>query len=484
MRKRPKTLARFLIRKYLMTSLLLLSLTIIFMSVIQFFISGTNQIAAKLCAEEIVRPDYQNIDTQTLEDVGGWLEILDETNRVIYTKGDVQEKHKQYTQNQLLETEGLRAMLKKDIYQFGPISFEVNQEAPKYMATFASFIGDDGNHYLCVTKMPSRSIRGNFTPVFTNVRSATFFSIFGKIVLLLIPILFIFIFCLWRYSKSVREHIIAPNNILIDGFRSIRNGDYSKKIHLNAEYEYVEIEETFNHMAHQLKEAEELRKAYEKERQLIFANMAHDLRTPITTIKGSAKAVEDGLVSQEDLGQVMATILSKTDHMNELVNRLLIFSKLESPEYQLQLQPLDLSELLRQVILEQWECAEENGITFEIDLPEAPIEISGDSVELRRVFDNLISNSIHHNPAGTTVHVQLTASEDHVVFTITDDGSRIPKDLQPQLFDPFVSGDRSRSTKGGSGLGLAISKKIVEKHGGRISFKELSPHQKLFQVRL
>lgn len=86
--------------------------------------------------------------------------------------------------------------------------------------------------------------------------------------------------------------------------------------------------------------------------------MAHDLRTPLTTIQGTAKAVADGLVSDDKLTQTMETIMSKTAHMNELVNRLLIFSKLESPDYQLHCQNLDLVELIREVLLEQLDVAE------------------------------------------------------------------------------------------------------------------------------
>jgi signal transduction histidine kinase len=332
--------------------------------------------------------------------------------------------------------------------------------------------------------MPQKTIRGNFMLVFNRLYSATASANLKNIVLLLIPLLLIFIFCLKRYSKSVKEHLIAPNTVLINGLRTIKNGDYSKKIHMNAEYEYVEIEDSFNHMARQLEEAEQQRVLYEKERQLLFANMAHDLRTPITTIHGSAKAVADGLVSEDKLNQTMETIITKTNHMNELVNRLLVFSKLESPDYHLQQQKIDLSELLREVLLEHLDLAEKNQIDMIIDLTDDPLEIFGDPIELRRVFDNLIGNSIQHNSANTTVQIRLYPLNHQVILEIKDNGNPIPKELQEHLFEPFVSGDSSRTTKNGSGLGLAISKKIVEKHGGKISFVELNEHEKMFRVIL
>lgn len=482
--KKTKTLGRFLIKKYITTSLLLLVLGMTLTTILQFFISGSNGAAVYLCANEIVRSDYKSIDIKTLEDVGGWLEILDEENNVIYTKGKVKIKRSHYTQNQLLEMDALQSIMTQKIYRIGPITVEPSNQKPRYMATFAPFTGADGRSYICIAKMPQKSVRGSFMLVFDHIFSQTSVSMLKLLPYILIPLLLIFIFCLRRYSKTVKEHIIAPNTTLIDGLRSVKNGNYSKKIHMNAEYEYIEIEQSFNHMANQLKEAEEQRIFYEKERQLLFANMAHDLRTPITTIKGSAKAIADGLIKGEKLNQTMETILAKTDHMNELVNRLLIFAKLESPDYQLQIQKLDVSELVREVLLEHLDFSEQHGINLVFNLPEKPLVVSADAVELRRVFDNLIGNSIQHNSAGTTVQINLYDLGQQVFFEVIDNGDKIPRELQEYLFDPFVSGDLSRSTKGGSGLGLAISKKIVTKHGGSLSFIEVDQQEKKFQVSL
>lgn len=224
--------------------------------------------------------------------------------------------------------------------------------------------------------------------------------------------------------------------MLINGLRTIKNGDYAKKIHLNAEYEYVEIEDSFNHMANQLNQAEQQRAFYEKERQLLFANMAHDLRTPITTIQGTAKAVADGLVSDDKLTQTMETIISKSEHMNELVNRLLIFSKLESPDYQLHRQNLDLSELIREVLLEHLESAEKNGIDLTFELPETALEFAGDPVELRRVFDNLIGNSIQHNPAGTGVHIRLYSHDNQILLRLRITAIRFLKNCRSNYLSP------------------------------------------------
>lgn len=470
-------------KKYITTSLLLLFLMSVFAGVMQLFI-GINATSAELSAERIVRTDYKKMDVSALEAVDGWVEILDDKNNVIYTKGKVKERKSHYTQKELLEMDGLTSILAKRIYQLGSLYVSIGDKGHQYLATFSSFKGKDGRNYTCVAKLPQSQIRGNISPVYHNFSSLIASSGFKWLPIIAIPLLLIFILCVRRYSKSVKEHIVAPNTVLIDGLRTIKNGDYSKKIHMNAEYEYVEIEDSFNHMAKQLEEAEQQRSSYEKERQLLFANMAHDLRTPLTTIQGSAKAVADGLVSKDKLNQTMETIITKTDHMNELVNRLLIFSKLESPDYQLHIQKFDLSELIREVLLDQLDAAESNQIELTFDLIETSVEISGDPVELRRVFDNLIGNSMQHNPPETAVHIRLYTNDNQVIFEIKDNGDPISKELQKHLFEPFVSGDSSRTTKNGSGLGLAISKKIVEKHGGKIVFVEMNDQEKMFQVFL
>lgn len=229
MKKKPKTLGRFLTKKYITTSILLLGLISLFATIAQFFVSGTNDIVKSLCAQTIVRPDYKNIDVSTLKDFGGWIEILDEKNEVIYFKGEVGEKKTHYTQKQLLEMDALQSILSQKVYQIGIISFKQNDRSVKYMATYAPFKATDGREYICISKIPQKSIQGNLRPVFNSFLSPTAVTIFKSLSFLVLPILLIFIFCLRRYSKSVKEHIVAPNTILIDGLRTINEGDYSKK---------------------------------------------------------------------------------------------------------------------------------------------------------------------------------------------------------------------------------------------------------------
>lgn len=482
--KKKQTIEKFLTKKYITTTLLLLFSYTLIGFLTQLFFSGTNHVVANICAKNIVKADYQTIDTSTLEDIYGWLEILDDQNNVIFTKGHVTEKNSHYTQNQLLEMDAFQGIIQQKVYRLGVLTIKVGENNSPYLATYAPFTGDDNKHYTAVTKIPESSLRGNININFSRLNTQTALDVLKWAPLYIGLLLLVFIVFTKRYSTSVKKHVIAPNNILVDGFRAIRNGDYAKEISLNADNEYTEIEESFNHMAKELANAQKERLLYEKERQLLFANMAHDLRTPITTIKGSAKAVADGLISEDDLSQTMATIISKTDHMNDLISRLLIFAKLESTDYPLHFQQVDLAEMTRESTLDHLDLAEKKKINFHLNLPDCPVFITGDTTELRRVLDNLINNSIQHNPPETLVEIAISDFDNSVNFEISDNGEAISKDIQDRLFEPFVSGDTSRSSKTGSGLGLAISRKIIEKHQGTIQFFETKDNRKMFRMIL
>lgn len=106
-----------------------------------------------------------------------------------------------------------------------------------------------------------------------------------------------FIACLYWYSRNIKSHIAIPNEILVSGLKDITLNNYSKRLNMNAEYEYMEIQDSFNYLAAELEEASKQRENYEKERQQLLNNIVHDLKTPITSIRGYAKALMEGMVS-------------------------------------------------------------------------------------------------------------------------------------------------------------------------------------------
>lgn len=214
---------------------------------------------------------------------------------------------------------------------------------------------------------------------------------------------------------------------------------------------------------------EVLNQKYEKARNLMLSDIAHDLRTPITTIGGYAKALNDGMVtSEEKRREYLEAICSKAERMNELITLLFDYVRLDSDNYALKPERTELTELLRENAALLYADLEEAGMKFEIDIPEKSCYMYLDRLQFSRVVTNLINNARMHNLYGTTVVLKMETSDEEIRISVTDNGNLIPEGLAGQIFEPFVIADASRESKSGSGLGLSIAKKIVEMHGWKI----------------
>ena len=212
------------------------------------------------------------------------------------------------------------------------------------------------------------------------------------------------------------------------------------------------------------REKEEARHAEEKRRYLMISNIVHDLKTPMTTVYGYAKALNDGLVPPEKNTEYHEAIMAKTDRMNEVVALLLDYVKLDSEGFTLKKEKIDICETVRACCALSYTDAEVAGDTLAVNIPDDQVFIEADGKQLSRVITNLINNAIHHNPKGTKISVSVTSDEDTRIF-VADTGDEIAEDMKEQIFVPFVTGDESRASNGGTGLGLPLSLRICEMHG-------------------
>ncbi|MBQ6544183.1 MAG: HAMP domain-containing histidine kinase [Lachnospiraceae bacterium] len=214
------------------------------------------------------------------------------------------------------------------------------------------------------------------------------------------------------------------------------------------------------------------RAAYDAQRNLMFSDFAHDLRTPIMTISGYAGALSDGVVKDEaQKKQYLTAIRAKADRMSELITLLFDYTKLGSVNFHLKKEPVDLNELLRETAASAFSDMEDAGMELLAEIPEEPYVVSADRAQVSRVVGNLLTNAIRHNPAGTKIAVGVRRLAGMEMIAVADTGVAIEKDPK-QLFEPFVKGDDSRSETKGSGLGLSIAKKIVDMHGWEIELKQ------------
>ena len=229
----------------------------------------------------------------------------------------------------------------------------------------------------------------------------------------------------------------------------------------------------------------EIRKESERqirENNLLYASVAHDLKTPITSISGFAKALSDGKIPDSEKAEIYGIISSKSGNMNDLVDELFEYSQLGTEEYQPKLEKLDVCALLRETVADNYGSLEEHSIEVDIDIPETAIYIDADRRDLHRAFTNLITNTYKHNPDGIKMLVRAALDGDHCVITIADTGAEIP--TGEDVFEPFVTENSSRTPGRGTGLGLAITKRVIDRHGGSIALCGVDGYTKGFVVKL
>ena len=225
----------------------------------------------------------------------------------------------------------------------------------------------------------------------------------------------------------------------------------------------------------------QIHEQYDRGRNLMLSDIAHDLRTPITTVAGYAKAINDGMVTDPDkLREYLTVIQTKSMRLNELINLLFEYVKLDSEGFSLDKKPVNIIELLRENAALMYTDVEDAGMNLAIELPEEDWEVSADRIQISRVITNLLTNAMRHNDAGTDILVAAECDTGCVRVVIADNGREIPPAVAEHLFEPFAVGDESRNSKGGSGLGLSIAAKIVSMHGWKLELMEYPGYTKAF----
>lgn len=222
-----------------------------------------------------------------------------------------------------------------------------------------------------------------------------------------------------------------------------------------------------------------------EEKNHLYANVSHDLKTPITSILGFAGALKSGKLSDGEKEDAIDIIYAKSKRTDELINELFSYSKLESNIYALNLEKENVCALVRVLLAEAYQEFEDRNMELEIHIPDFPIYCMLDQIDFKRAVNNLIENEYKHNKAGTKVYVSVRELENTVRIVVADTGDEIDESVSETIFQPFICGDDSRNSSGGSGLGLAISRKVIEKHDGKIYLStEISGYTKGFIVEL
>lgn len=218
---------------------------------------------------------------------------------------------------------------------------------------------------------------------------------------------------------------------------------------------------------------------------LLFASIAHDVRTPLTSVRGYVSALKDEKIEENQRQEVYQKIQTKVDKTTSLLEQLMLYTKLESDTSENQFEPLDLNQIAKQVISDSYDIIEHHAIDLEMALADKALDMQGNKEQVYRLIENLLLNACYHNEKGSKVCISSKEDKKNIYLLVSDNGKQLAVGALEELTKPFHKEDKARKTKANSnfGLGLAIVKTIVEHHHGSIDVIKMSiPYTKAFQV--
>ena len=297
--------------------------------------------------------------------------------------------------------------------------------------------------------------------------------VFGKTGMVLGGIILVFILSIVALSFITSSTISKPLKKLSDGANEIANGNLDMVIDYESTNEIGTTVASFNHMTARLKTAIERQNSIEQSRKEMIAEVAHDLRTPLTSAKGYVEGMLDGIANTpEKQERYLKTIHRSTCDMEKLLDELLTVSNLELGNIQLDKKTIDINDFLSDCAEEISLSLEKQGVDFVYDNKcESPCMVELDEGRFTRVINNIIANSLKYAKSDVKGRIELSAQsyQKSVIISIADNGIGVKAQNLPRIFDTFYREDLSRTNAAeSSGLGLSVCRQIVELHGGQI----------------
>jgi signal transduction histidine kinase len=255
--------------------------------------------------------------------------------------------------------------------------------------------------------------------------------------------------------------LLKPVRELTSAARALAGGELARRVGVRTRDELGELSEAFNHMARSLQQAETLRRD-------MTADIAHELRNPLSVMQARVEAVMDGIYPPTPAN--LQPVLEQTQLLSRLVEDLRTLAMADADQLPLERAEISLRGLLERTVNGYRARSHTTGVELRLTLPDAQdVRIHADPGRIEQVLGNLLANALRHAPSGTAIDVRLEVRGDRATIEIADQGEGIAAETLPYVFERFYRADRARSrTDGGTGLGLAISRQIVEAHGGVI----------------
>jgi signal transduction histidine kinase len=257
------------------------------------------------------------------------------------------------------------------------------------------------------------------------------------------------------------RRILSPVKALTKAARQFGKGDFTRRVAYEGKGEMGELASSFNSMAENLEKNEQ-------QRRNMVADVAHELRTPISNLKGYLEAISDGLIKPDE--ETIRSLNEEASSLSRLVGDLQELTLADAGKLKMAVQPEEISHIIKETVLAIQAKAANKELNVTTDLPEELPLVEIDAQRIRQVLNNLLSNALAHTGKGGMITVASQQQGDRLAISVTDSGEGIAPEHLPFIFDRFYRVDKSRTrATGGSGLGLTIAKRLVESHGGTIT---------------
>lgn len=265
------------------------------------------------------------------------------------------------------------------------------------------------------------------------------------------------------FTKRLIEHITNPLDALSEGAKRMKEGNFSEPVKYKGDIEFEYVCDAFNEMQEHITEANAEKETYEKVRVEMVAGISHDLRTPLTAIRGTLKGIKDGVAKTPELREkYIDTAYRRTIEMDRLLDRLFYFSKLETGNMPMFFEKTEWSEYLKDYIKRYELSIENESIKIKMNDVKKGLFSNVDREQMKRILDNILENSKKYAETDKLeITINIFKEQAYVVLEISDNGCGVLEDKIPHIFERFFRGDESRNIKEGNGLGLYIVKYLV-----------------------
>ncbi len=270
---------------------------------------------------------------------------------------------------------------------------------------------------------------------------------------------------------NLRNSVLEPMRRLSDGVRHMKNGDLSYEFVGSGDRELKELFSDFEEL--RLRLQRNVRREIEKDdlKKTLLVNLSHDIKTPVTSIKGYIEGIRDGVANTDEMRErYLNTIYVKADLIERLADNLSVYSKLELGKMQYKMTSLDINEFIKKIAAEYEMDMQIAKMQLVTNVGDEPIICTADAENMRRVFSNIIINAIKYkNPGEGSLEISAQKNDEGIRICFADRGRGIPKEDLENVFDGFYRADASRNGAiPGNGLGLSVCKRIIADHGGKI----------------